>query len=210
MRRLFVVLFLGVFTMSFGVSDAMAIGLGGYLGYAGGSTSLDVEDEDGVTWDRDADEDMLNIGFVLDTAVSGDSVLNYRLNLGYTNVSATTDEDWDYSLDGFQLINTLGIAIVKNKKVRIWAGPQLGFTSLYGGADDYDWNLEFFGLIIGPVVGVNFHVNEKLSVGVDAGYRYIALWGEGWDPDWYANDEEYEGDGSFGFINVSLLFKLNE
>jgi len=138
------------------VCNASAIGLGGYLNGAYGSERFD---------ENDYNYTSLGGGLILDTAVEKDSLLNYRLEIGYDKKTF----DGGGERDKYAMNNTFGFGILRNDLVRIWLGPEVGiyYCETAGG-------FNYFGGGIGPAIGTNVHLTDliSLSFSADALYQY--------------------------------------
>lgn len=218
-----------VSTFFTGLPNAAAIGLGFYadLPLQDGSGDYTVEDDDSVfgntnKFDSSADYSAQGLGFVLDTNTARDSLFNYRMNLGYEKLEM---EDTKLSpgaklnLDGWVLDNTFGFGVYRNRNIRVWLGPQIRLAYYNGDAESangvtdpyHDYHLFAFGFA--PVVGVNFNPGDLFTSSLTMGYRFTKYYGasEYNGPNSQTDvDQTIEADEGRLFINLSVLFRIND
>ena len=211
MKRLSAILFLSiVFSVCVAVPSSMALGLGLYWTSAWGEAAYDAEDEDDNTWDWDSDIERRGYGFVLDTAVAKDRLVNLRLNVGYYNFQEEDQDDNIFDLDGFQAVVDLGFGVVRTKHLRLWVGGEISAAYGDGSIEDFDdFEVTMFSAGIGPVIGCNFHFGDRLSFGIKGGYLYEGFIGEGENT---ITDEtvDYDGFSYQYFIVLSAFYRFND
>jgi opacity protein-like surface antigen len=215
-------------------APAGATGLGLYLTYGDGSSELDENWDDDSSFHElstEGDSEFYGGGFVLDTAVALDRVFNYRLNVGFEKLEYEADSVFNetlgsplafrvYDLDVKRLVidNTFGFGIVRLEGFRMWLGPQIRIGGMWGDGNQatatQTAEVDVAGVVLGfaPVLGFNINAPGNVSIGIDLGYRWSFMGGK--------IDKKlstgYDDDDSFSFrersvfINVSLLFRLNE
>jgi hypothetical protein len=195
---------------------ADAVGLGAYARYGTAS----IESEDDLNGIMDLDQDNFSIGLVLDTAVARRSVFNYRLELGYTTMSAdaeTTNYEFDFA--GGEMNHTFGFAIVKARSTRIWLGPKFRlaggsgeivnsdgiFGGLTGTAD-----ATYVSLGAGPVLGGNHHFGSVMSVcwTLDYVYRYGLVMPSDNDGNRKTSPDDLEISGGGVSGSLAMVFHL--
>lgn len=129
------------------------------------------------------------VGFTWDTALASDRLLNFRLNLGYERFELRNEFGDEYDYKGVILEETLGVRLLANERLRLWAGPQL-VTALYSGEAGAGW---------GVALGGNWHLEGVTSLGLTLSVRrmdYSSLvWGK----------DEKETVGS---LQLLLMFRL--
>ena len=207
---------------------ALSLGLGVYLSGTGG-----------YNWYNSNSGSLLynfpaaggGFGFVLDTAVAKDQLVNFRLNVGEDFLPRSS-----FSMANmfkFNLLGSLGFGIIRTEDIRLWLGPQVGMRVNYGtgfeksiistyhayfdiisfpypgpSSTRHIVNTEFVG---GLVIGVNFNVGRHFTVAVDAGGRLslgtstIAYYGlhKGFL-------REGSASGYEGFINLAFIYRIND
>lgn len=213
MRRTLWTASVGLLSLLLAAPPARAVGLGLYGGGGGGSMTWTIDPDDGSDFDEDADTSHGTFGFVLDTAVSTNSVFNYRLNVGADRFVSEFDDfgpdDWE--LSGIVIDNAFGFAIVRNRAVRLWVGPQLRIAWYEGHPegreDDEDIQVAAFGL--GPVLGLNLNLGPVVTLALDGGFRWVGYGGE-WDDDATDWTADLSGTEGMVFLNASVLFRLGE
>ena len=242
MKRFNIIIFLCLICS---VYQLFSYGLGIYGGYHIGAGSFDQEfrhwtrinlnepkSSSTETWQRAPVVTGFSVGFVYDSRVLEDKLVNYRLNVGF-NYSKHTElftlsslyflnpryrsglenyydvSRYDCVNYGVEIDNTIGFGFVRTKTLRLWAGPKLKITSHYSLND----NLEGYKEGIGgaPVVGINIHLGEAVSLSADMGYNLMYVFGG----NQLTNDEpkktlKFSGAESHFFFNISCLFPLGE
>jgi hypothetical protein len=124
-------------------------------------------------------------GFVLDTAVASNDLFNYRLNAGYDNVIDSGSPFFGgWSTHRITLSNTFGIGLIRNKYIRLWAGPLVEFgchlkkanKRTYGSFNtdaiiisDYSTNIAMISLAFGAVVGLNINPGDLFTISFEVG-----------------------------------------
>lgn len=221
-----------IFSSHFGIENAHAIGLGGYLTFGKGNSELNSEYDDGSEdeFESNGDAEVRGIGFLLDTAVAKDRVFNYRLQIGFekteydfdelkntkTNENLTPDlNNFELDIERFVIDNTFGFGIVRKESFRLWIGPQVrigymsGDGSITVSGDRTD--LDIKGLIFGfaPVIGTNINFKNNFTLGVDLGYRFNGFFGDFEEPD--TNDDgTFYGNDDGLFINFAFIYRIND
>lgn len=100
-------------------------------------------------------------GLSWDTAVARDSLLNFRMNLGYERFELKNEAGNQEDFAGGILEETLGVRLLANERLRLWAGPQLS-TGLYNGD---------LGIGYGVALGGNLHFDSLTSLGLTVSLR---------------------------------------
>ncbi|MCK5504369.1 MAG: hypothetical protein KAJ10_04370 [Thermodesulfovibrionia bacterium] len=199
----------------FSASSAIAVGIGFYTGYSGGSAEWDLEDSDIITESYNADGKHINVGFVLDTTVAKDRVFNYRLKLGYDDRIDKFDDGDKVKLKGFVWSNAFGFGVVRTRIFRLWLGPQLDLLYYNGHPEnDNDFDINLFGAGFGPVIGANFNIGSVVTLSLDGGYqfRYYVGYGESINNyDYYDDyDVDYEILENAGFVHFAVIFRFGD
>ena len=211
MKRLSAILFLSImFSVCVAVPSSMALGLGLYWTSAWGEAAYNAEDDNDNTWDWDSNIERRGYGFVLDTAVAKDSLVNLRLNIGYYNFQEEDQDDNIFDLDGFQGVADLGFGIVRNQYLRLWVGGELSAAYGEGSIEDFDdFEVKMISVGVGPVVGVNFHLSDRISFGLKGGYLYEGFIGEGENT---ITDVKVDYDGFTYqyFVVLSAFYRFND
>lgn len=218
-------------------TNAVALGLGGYLTLTGQTTEWDVDYDidngnDGSE-DWDAKEGTAGFGFVLDTAVARNELFNYRFQIGLESSSVeldTDDGDATAKLAGIAMTHDFGVGVYRTKDVRVWIGPELrmafkGGTIEYDNEpdnvdiDDGDWTIGTFQYGIGPVVGGNFHIGNNLTLAVKTGVLWEKMTGAGesegtvivnGNQEDFDVDWDYESSDVYFFITFSVFYRLGD
>ena len=215
------------------LDNASAVSLGAYTGFHVGSGtwySSDITNDPGY----DLSISGFQLGFVMDTKVAGDKLINYRLNFGlassshsrtYTSLGTYpyfNSSTWDYSFSftGIELDNTIGFGFFRNKLMRIWAGPKIKLTTQFMGSvssthngktetssEDDAFKFAFGGA---PVVGANFHIAKSISVGADMGYNILYFVGSESGRTSSSSTSGFYGVESHFFFNACIFFRLGD
>ena len=202
-----------LFALLLPATGAGAWGLGPYVEYhfATGYT-------DQFPGDLDHEMHGFGLGFVLDSTVAKDRLLNYRLNVGYKYARGRADftGNNDFESHWIAFKNTLGFGLVRTKSLRLWLGGGVelgvgGRTSDFRTQDAFEVKFA-----LGPELGVNYHVQPRISIGVTAWYQYSfggALQdSEDPDPDCaictlFGSEDNYNIREHIVGLRVSVLFR---
>ena len=178
--------------------ECMAFG----FGFAGSVGTGKLEATEGSMYGDDIrtryDQSRRSIGAIYDTNVGRDAIFNYRLGVSYQTMKASSSTG-RFDLEGIGFENDFGFSLVRNERVRFWAGPEVKVEFLEGSETyaDYKDHANVWSLGLGPVVGVNYRLNDDVSFVVKGGFlfqtglRFFSEW-----------DEQY------GFVNMGLIFNL--
>jgi hypothetical protein len=162
-------------------SSAHAAGIGVYGNFNpmwGGYEGNDPDHTDLASLDYSK----INIGcgFLLDLAVARRALFNYRVSMGMESVQdvlpgVTSPVVVTYHFSGFRLklMNSFGFGVFRRAPVRLWLGPQLGFSFL--NEWDADKNgITSFGPLPGLGAGMNVNMGPVVTLGfeIDADYQF--------------------------------------
>jgi hypothetical protein len=215
MNKLLFALVALIFTTSLWCSNALAVGIGGYVDVSGGSGDYEW-DSDVQRWDIDTSA--AAVGFVLDTAPMNERTFNYRLNAGLAAQDVEADDGINLEAGGIYAENIFGFALIRNENVRWWLGPlvRVGIYSgetdtfnISGGTRQIDFDYIEFGF--GAVTGVNFNINDRVILAPSLGFRICAFAGTGEINDYiggwhYYFEEDFSGNATSAFANFAVLF----
>jgi hypothetical protein len=195
-------------------TPARAVGIGPYVDFSGGSGEFE--------WDRsnfefDVDVATGAVGLAIDTAPTGRSYFNYRLNIGLEAQDLEDDSGTTMELGGLTIENVFCFTVANQPRLRWWVGPlvRLGF---YSGETDFYYDsfgdlnrteADLFEFGIGVATGLNIRVNRNLILAPSAGFRFIGASGEGEIINYTAgtrDEEDLTGGFSTLFVNFALLF----
>jgi len=154
----------------------------------------------------------LGIGFVIDTNVGKNELLNYRLGLEYQNEFVDTIDGKectsDCSTQRVNMVHTFGFGIVRNDKVRIWLGPRINIAHNTD-SGDFGYKDSAYEFAVAPALGINFNFGKLVSLGMDVDYRVGVVNGK-----YQYNNSQYDGEykgNVSGFTGrLSLIFRFNE
>lgn len=183
---------------------AAQAGLGGYVEY-GYLHYAARWDDDGFVENGDQAH-VVSAGVAYDTNLAADSLVNYRVNVGYRHLEKQKGDD-DLQLDGLALNVTVGFAPIRTQDMRVWAGPSFGFSYLLcedcaGSGNRADVHQASFG--IGPEIGVNFHLGESLTFGVTGHYQFESTSQKTYFPNRTSFDRGWQGRAG---LNFSFFFR---
>ena len=157
---------------------AMGVGFYGSGGYGGGGYSPNDPSRSDLA-DLSYQKARFGGGFVLDNNVAGQSVFNYRLNLGadavIDQIGGVVDPvptTYDFSGVRFNWINNFGFALVRAPGLRWWLGPQQGLFVL-NESDAGGSGIFSFDGAVGLVTGLNFNLKGRVSLALDLAVRYL-------------------------------------
>ncbi len=197
-----------------GAAPAHAVGFGLFGNFDGGK----------MVWEGYGAEFMnYGGGFVLDTNLAMDSVFNYRLELGFSNLRTPYEvKEMDFAKT-FLFINILnlpyrqdktvthyensllmstvhyfGFGVVRTKNVRFWLGPQLTIAGML---------TNLTGLIagLGFAMGLNINIGDVFTLSFVGSGRYI-----GGVRVYTYNGTHYTagGYGGDGLITMAFIFRV--
>ncbi|MBT7410262.1 MAG: hypothetical protein HN826_11215 [Methylococcales bacterium] len=237
MKKMFLIALL----LSF--SNAHAFGVGVYTHF--GSESEDgTQDQTDINGDItstqafSSDNDLKGFGFIFDTTLAKDKLLNYRLTVGFEN-----SERNNSTLNGFKGLNmshTLGFGLIRKEKLRIWAGPEIFFSyySSFDGDTTADTsssltvgnvtgtftpdNVSIFGYGVGLKAGVNLNIGSHITLSATTGFRTGKYSGEIKDVVKLTNTttnlstfittsaQTYESDATRFYVNLSAMYRFGD
>jgi hypothetical protein len=154
--------------------------------------------------------DFLNYGggLVFDTNLAGNSLFNYRMELGVSNIHSNYEADtpiygvyttkYEDSI-AISSVNYFGFGIVRSQYVRFWLGPQLTF----GGTVT---NLTGFYAGLGVALGLNFNFGDVFTLAVTGSGRYLFS-----IRDYTEGSSKYisYGLGWDGMVTLAFLFRFS-
>lgn len=179
-------------------SYAGATGYGFYTSV--GSGSADWKD-DGFSAKFDTDH--IGGGFVMDTEVATNTLLNYQLNIGYdqfTNKVKSSGEK--VKLSGLMVSNDFGFGIIRTPSFRLWFGPEVMLAWQQGSKNSVDY--DSFGYGLGPVVGMNFNLPGTITLALKGGYQFMKYSVDA-STDFASND--FKIDEKMYYVTISVLFR---
>lgn len=216
--------------------SAGAVGLGPSLDAGYGHAFWSFDNQGFETINRDNTCAYFGGGLVFDTAVSTNTLFNYRLNLDYNQVSYPDyipPEYYfethfipaqDFEMGRFKMVNSFGFGVVRTERVRFWLGPQLslmyasGSQTIHTSHEGYTYTREDTISVAGPglgvVAGVNINTPGDVTVALEMGARVNVLYGT----------DDYRAYGDItdqhlislsqinpeAFFSATLLFRMGE
>jgi hypothetical protein len=168
-------LFVSIITVN---NTAYAVGLGIY---GSGGTSLSNWKYDDNKYNCGNTTDYFyGGGFIVDSAVAKNQLLNYRFSMGYEQYgshdpSIHETESSNRTAHKFDMSHTFGFGLVKSAAIRFWIGPQIGAHCLYSLNFPHDrysiippyYIYSMLSSNTGSLLPVS-HTKKLLAVGIDA------------------------------------------
>jgi hypothetical protein len=198
MKRFIFLILLFVSILVYSEKSSEAIGVGIYAEGGGGGSYFWYIDPRHIDQNYNNNMGFVGGGVVFDTALSTDSMFNYRAELGYAwkrNLKFKAPDykfddrsivSYDFDLNEIKLVNSFGFALYSNKSIRFWLGPQLNFLVLWGVKKDTfttagspgvtsvkgaEYNLTSGGIGLGLVLGLNINFKGFVTLSIEAGFR---------------------------------------
>lgn len=162
-------------------------------------------------------------GLVLDTNLASDQLFNYRMELGFTNLhSSYQQEEPDivaqllverltgtffpinkketYWENSFLLttIHYFGFGVVRTKTVRFWLGPQLTIGGMLT-------NNKGFYAGLGLALGLNINIGEVFTLSITGSGRYLG------GVTFYKYQGGTTGTGGYGgdgMVTLAFIFRI--
>ena len=214
-KRIMIRGFFVLIVLVFFASNAHAIGFGFNMTGGGGSTNWEAEDWwDGTkVADFDTDDSRVGFGFIFDTTVAKDRLFNYRLNIGPEAVDYDVDGGGTFETRGWFMAHDFGFGIVRKENLRLWVGPEVRLSYSEGELDtDNSSSIDVITMGIGPVLGLNLNLGRTVTLAFKVGALAMSSFGtlEFVDEWGYEDEPDLYGDGSYGFANVGLIFRLGD
>ena len=199
MKKIFLVIMVVAFSLSFLPEQAQAFGFGGYVEGSKGDGEFKYEHSS----DFDVDADATGIGFVMDTNLGGKRIFNYRLNVGYEKLNLEDDFGETLELEGLVVANTFGFAMVRNQNFRWWIGPQIRVGAYSGDLNrDSSVNYDLVSFGVGGVMGFNYLTGD-FCVSTTLGVLRTGYSGETDEP---GPNRDVDGHTNTVFLNVAFMF----
>ena len=192
---------------AFAPTTAEAAGWGAFARFANTSGTLTEVDLANNAPDLSLSMQSFGVGFVFDTAVARDRLLNWRLNLGFEYNLVNWSDTTSFGQAAGNISTTFGFGVYRGDQLRLFIGPGVRFV--VGGAvfqpesqtEDVS-NLQF-DAGIGPVIGGNFHLaGTSLSLSLAYYLQITQTWVD--DP-----NRPYDGGNtSYNYVAVTHVFAL--
>lgn len=207
-------LFSTLFLLLIFLSDAFAIGLGFNLSAGGGGsdweTSSSYYSSSSAQTTFSSSDSRSGLGIIFDTNVSRSRLFNYRLNIGYENIKSDIEGGGVYEMDGWYATHDFGFAIIRNKKMRLWIGPELRFSNASGGLDtNKEVKVKLTTFAIGAAAGANFHIGENKTFSLKLGALSMEGWGRVKN-NGTGDEMDLDNDGGYVYINASIIFRFRD
>ena len=195
-------------------NQAYAVSLGLATGF--GYENWDEDEEINYSGDRQ----IYNLGFVFDTAVRRDQLINYRFMF-----LRETNDGSRIKMRGWSTTHEVGFGLVRRENFRFWVGPQAKVTfhnkltlktdeEIVTSSDTQFYGSELgdvWGVVVGPAVGINLHMPETMSFLFTASYLVGNYNG---DTDYTTTSGKHYGDlhvSSNGlYITAGIVFRIDE
>ena len=168
-------IFAGLAMAVIACSSSFAGGWGGFL-YVDATHGGWTFDDDVMEFQRTVDTRSWRVGLALDTHPVADTLVNYRLQVGFGRLDVDFDAPELFELKGISVGHTIGFRLFQAESVKLWAGPHVRTAFFVG--DRPDHNSEATTLIefgVGGAIGANFNLGSRITMSFEAGY-YAAGW----------------------------------
>ena len=184
-----------------------ASGMGVYIPIGVANSSSVTGDYYDDTNDREYEQDF-GFGVTYDSNIGKDKLYNYRLGVEYVNAAVDTHNGYtsDQEFGRFNVVNTMGFGVVRNKNIRLWIGPRLN-VALNWSSEDNGYYESAFEFGIAPAAGINLNLSRTVALGFDVDYRFAFVAGA-WSNN--TNDDTYTGSMTGPTARFYLLFKFGE
>ena len=217
---------LGVISLTANAAHAGGHGLYAEFEHAWTSIEGDLTFNSPVKVNRDFDDSMGGVGFLYDTNVATDTLINYRVRVGYragkrnwnkkrtvTLESRTCQEDPlcessefkqdSETVQGLTFNQTLGFGLIRRPEYRVWMGPTMRVNVDWYGADTH---LDIVDVSVGggPEIGVNYHLNDRMSATASFSYNFM-YFGEYFET--VGHDKRFDGSQHLLTLSVGFLFR---
>ena len=190
-----------------GVAVAGGSAVGVHVNAAAGKASVTVEGDD---IDVSGNDGALGAGLTYDSAVSGDKVVAYRVDLGaerFTSrvLALTLSESDTLHLKGAVLTQTAAIRVSQTQMTRVWVGPTATLGLLGGSFADRDTQVMLIQMFGGAAAGVNLRMGPSTSLSASGSLQAGAVGGHGTDA--LFDKEQFSGLGIVAGARVAILFQ---
>jgi hypothetical protein len=217
---------LGVASLTASAAHAGGYGIYTEDEHAWTSIEGDLSFNSPVKVNRDFDGFMRGVGFLYDTNVATDTLINYRVRVGYragkrnwnkkrtvTLESRTCQEDPlcessefkqdSETVQGLTFNQTLGFGLIRRPEYRVWMGPTMRVNVDWYGADTH---LDIVDVSVGggPEIGVNYHLNDRMSATASFSYNFM-YFGEYFET--VGHDKRFDGSQHLLTLSVGFLFR---
>ncbi len=193
------------FALGFGWSGALASGMGFYGQVGFGSSDWEMDGDNGSDVDRDARESVFGLGYLFDTNVARDALINYRVKLGYEYADINFDDiSSSEATHMLHIDNILGFSPYRTKTLRFWVGPEVRVLYRWGDGSNLTKDLDGIGIGIGPVMGLNMHMGKNQSFSVSTGIRRSVFGGS-----WHSSggNNNFTTTDTTVYVNFAFLFR---
>ena len=175
---------------------------------------------------RDFDDSMGGVGFLYDSNVATDTLMNYRVRVGYRagkrnwnkkqTVTFARRRDQEDPLDGpstfkqdsetvqgLTFNQTVGFGLIRRPEYRVWMGPTMRVSVDWYGATT---NLDIVDVSVGggPEIGVNYHLSDRMSATASFSYNFM-YFGEYFET--AGHDKRFDGSQHLLTLSVGFLFR---
>jgi len=214
LRKEIALALLGAIVLAAAADRAGAAALGAYVDYASGTGTYQWDSD---KYDFDADSSSGAIGFAVNNAPTAPANFNYRLNIGIESLNLKDNYDSSLKMGGIAVENVFGLALVRERDFRWWAGPLLrigfysGETDDYRGryGDRYKTEADLVEFASGFATGINLRIGRNAYLAPSAGIRYAKISGTGTikNLDYHTQyKDDFSGHSTNFYLNCSLFY----
>jgi hypothetical protein len=210
--------------------DATAIGFGVYGNGGGGQ----------ISWDNKTPEMRFGGGFILDTNCAGNSLFNYRLNLGVNSLITKYQSYEEYVINLFgtnffnpyeqinmkgttsaeiSMSHVFGFGVLRTQNIRLWLGPEVFLAGTAG-------HIRGVTAGLGLVLGLNINIGDSFTISFSGsgrlrgGYRlynytqhdiyFFQAPGGAITPAIYSASKRQVGVGGDGLVTIAFMYRIND
>ena len=218
---------LGVTSLTADTAHAGGYGLYAEFEHAWTSVDGNLAFNSPVEINRDFDDSMGGVGFMYDTNVATDTLMNYRVRVGYRagkrnwdkkrediifatrtsqedplGESSTFSQDSE-TVQGLTFNQTLGFGLIRRPDYRVWMGPTMRVSvDWYGATTDLD--IVDVSVGGGPEIGLNYHLSDRMSATASFSYNFM-YFGEYFETT--GHDQRFDGSQHLLTLSVGFLFR---
>ena len=187
-------------------APAWGSGAGYFLSMGSGTSDLTVEGAAKIRYAYDLER--IGGGLMIDTAVRDEDRVNYRLSIGYEQVSYDAPGLPGYDFTGAYLAYDIGYAVLMSEWVRLWVGPEIRAMYYTGTSSlDRDARIELSGGGVGAVAGLNVALSPETALVATGGYIWPWLDDSG-SVDSGGMSYHHGLSEEFGFVQFGVMFAI--
>lgn len=158
--------------------------------------------------------ELRNAGMVIDSNLSGRKLAGYRFSLLRETNKPGDDKVFEFS--GIGTTHDIGFGIVRNRNIRLWAGPRFHIGLSEDVKIKTDANVRntegtVWSYGVGPVVGLNINSIDVITFSFTYAYMYRRYYGDFFTENATGGliaDQDVRIDSSGSYLNASIMFRF--